>query len=398
VKQFFLISCVLSSLTSSFAQGETDVFVASVEFADDQLQISQLRNISNNPGYDNQPSWYDNQSVLYARTRGQATDIAFVSLADPKNTSFPFQQTEGGEYSPQRIGNSSDAMAIRLDPDGYQGMYRYASKGESKELIKGLRMAYFVQPSDNVVIGSVLSGDQLDLVEADLRTGQVDTLIPRSGRSIHLRPGRAAVSYTAESEDNDGMDIFQMDLDSGEHFYIKDLPLGVQDYVWLDSDRILLGSGPRLYLHDLFEGGEWREIANLESYGISDITRMAVSPDGKRLALVATTNSSAESVVQEQLDAYNARDIDAFMATYSEDIALYNFPDQLMGRGKPDMRASYKAFFESAPDLHCEIVNRIVMGNKVIDQESVTANGQTFGAVAIYEVNAGKIIKVTFIR
>ena len=64
----------------------------------------------------------------------------------------------------------------------------------------------------------------------------------------------------------------------------------------------------------------------------------------------------------------------------------------------PKMKASYGEFFESTPDLHCEIKNRIVIGNKVIDEEFVTANGSSFGAIAIYEVENGKIAKVTFLR
>ncbi len=108
--------------------------------------------------------------------------------------------------------------------------------------------------------------------------------------------------------------------------------------------------------------------------------------------------SDAETVVQQQLDAYNARDIDAFMETYAENIQLFNFPNQLIAQGKGPMEAQYKGFFESTPDLHCEIKNRIVIGNKVIDEEYVTVNGTQISAVAIYEVENGKIVKVTFLR
>ena len=54
--------------------------------------------------------------------------------------------------------------------------------------------------------------------------------------------------------------------------------------------------------------------------------------------------------------------------------------------------------FKSVPDLNAEIMNRIVLGNKVIDKEKVTINGKTFYAIAIYEVTNGLISKVTFIQ
>ena len=106
----------------------------------------------------------------------------------------------------------------------------------------------------------------------------------------------------------------------------------------------------------------------------------------------------AESIVKEQLIAYNARDIDAFMDTYSEDIKLYTFPNTLFSEGKEKMREQYGAFFENTPNLNCEIKNRIVIGNKVIDEEYVTINDSHISAVAIYELENVKIAKVTFLQ
>ena len=108
--------------------------------------------------------------------------------------------------------------------------------------------------------------------------------------------------------------------------------------------------------------------------------------------------TDAESIVQEQLDAYNKRDLDAFADTYSQGIELYQYPNELNSKGLSKLKQQYGSFFESTPDLNCEIVNRIVIGNKVIDHESVTVNGSVFKAIAIYEVMNGEIAKVTFIQ
>ncbi|NNK72657.1 MAG: SnoaL-like domain-containing protein [Flavobacteriaceae bacterium] len=162
---------------------------------------------------------------------------------------------------------------------------------------------------------------------------------------------------------------------------------------------------------------DWLERVSLKDYNISNITRLAVSPDGSKLALVGEggrvteeksdgddeANSTAQSgeaekIVQIQLDAYNKRDIDAFMATYSDDIKLYNYPEKLRTDGKTAMRQSYDEFFKRTPDLKASIHKRIVLGNKVIDEEHVTINGQLYRAVAIYEIEDGLIKKVTFIQ
>lgn len=117
----------------------------------------------------------------------------------------------------------------------------------------------------------------------------------------------------------------------------------------------------------------------------------------------AKKNETSEQVVQRQLDAYNARDIDAFMATYSNDIELYNYPNKLVGKGKESMRKTYGRMFKQVTELHCTIVKRMVLGNMVIDQESVKGfpgwkkNGP-LEAIAVYTVTNGLISKVTFIR
>jgi hypothetical protein len=58
----------------------------------------------------------------------------------------------------------------------------------------------------------------------------------------------------------------------------------------------------------------------------------------------------------------------------------------------------YEDFFKTTPDLNCELKSRVVLGNKVIDEEQVTANGRIFNTVAIYEVVNGFITKVTFMQ
>ncbi|MFJ2990361.1 nuclear transport factor 2 family protein [Collimonas sp. NPDC087041] len=109
---------------------------------------------------------------------------------------------------------------------------------------------------------------------------------------------------------------------------------------------------------------------------------------------------SAEEVVQSQLDAYNARNIDAFLATYANEVELFGFPNTPLTKGKEAMRKRYTARF-SDTILHCTIVKRIVMGNTVIDHERVRVTlpegAGVMEAIAIYEVHDGKIAKVTFI-
>lgn len=113
----------------------------------------------------------------------------------------------------------------------------------------------------------------------------------------------------------------------------------------------------------------------------------------------AQEKSIAEKLVQEQVEGYNARNIEAFVKPYAEDVELYMFPDKLISKGKEAMRKDYSEMFKKLPELHCEIKNRIVNGNFIIDQESISGmrKGEKVVASAIYEIKDGKISKVYFI-
>ena len=51
-------------------------------------------------------------------------------------------------------------------------------------------------------------------------------------------------------------------------------------------------------------------------------------------------------VVQRQLDAYNARDIDALLATYADDAQLFEHPAKLLASGAAQLRERFTARFQ----------------------------------------------------
>jgi len=109
-------------------------------------------------------------------------------------------------------------------------------------------------------------------------------------------------------------------------------------------------------------------------------------------------DTSPVALVEQQAEAYNSRDLEAFLSPYSEDIELYEFPDKRHAVGKAAMREGYKPLFEKYPKLHCESLNRIVMGNTVIVHERVTGGPTVIEAVAIYTVKDGKISRLTLMQ
>ncbi len=103
--------------------------------------------------------------------------------------------------------------------------------------------------------------------------------------------------------------------------------------------------------------------------------------------------------VRGQLDAYNARDIEAFMRFWAEDCRCYAFPDELIAEGAAALRARHVERFKE-PNLHGRLLSRIAVGTMVVDHETVT---RTFpegpgevDVVCIYEVEGGLIARAWF--
>lgn len=109
--------------------------------------------------------------------------------------------------------------------------------------------------------------------------------------------------------------------------------------------------------------------------------------------------TAIEFPVERQLEAYNARDIDAFMRWWADDCQYYAFPSTLLAGSAAEIRERHIERFKE-PDLHGTLLTRIVVGNVVIDHETVTrtfpeGKGEV-DVVCIYEVENGKIAKAWF--
>ena len=123
-----------------------------------------------------------------------------------------------------------------------------------------------------------------------------------------------------------------------------------------------------------------------------------VSPNNSTMA----QQLSPEQVVQNNLDFYNKRNIDGFMSYFTDDVTIVNFSDsKIIAKDSKEVRKIYDDMFKISPNLYSTIVKRVVLGNKVIDHESIIGrNGsmEILELVLIYEVADDKIFKITVLR
>ncbi|WP_299364378.1 nuclear transport factor 2 family protein [Winogradskyella sp.] len=536
MKYYFLILFSLLFATYSSSQSNTEIFLFDLEFKNSKIEVTNGINISNNEGYDNQPSFMDGDKVLFASARNGQTDISQYHINYKSKTYINY--TKGGEYTPLKIPNKNAVSAVRLDDDGKQRLYSYnLSNGEPTELIKDLVVAYYTWYDENTTVSAVIEDEQLNLFVTDITKGKSRKYATKVGRSFHKIPNSDLVSFIYKENDK-RWQIRSLNPNNGITRLIANTMQGIEDICWLDSRTLLSGKNGILYKLTLKKDNNWKRVADLSSYGITKITRIAINPKGTKLLIAGDldsgdstqesssnsnttsnelsvepilseaeasavvqkhvepfntrrlndfanafddnvivnrfpkdymyssrktlkdnyrqffnnnkkanvkilnrmvlknkviddelvtinnmtirqatiydvdkedinsmtfirnrkTTSNPETIVNKQLEAYNNRDVEEFAKTYAKDVKLYLLPDNLTTDGNAALKKRYETMFNSVPDLNAEIMNRIVLGNKVIDKEKVTINGKIYYAIAIYEIKEGLISKVTFIQ
>ncbi|MEP0984062.1 hypothetical protein [Ekhidna sp.] len=281
MKELTLTLIAILTCHFSNAQPDTDIYVMNLRRSAEGLLIEKTENISNNEGYDNQPSfWVDGESMIYARTINGQTDIARYYF-DSRNTLVITDTKQGSEYSPTPMPDGR-ISSIRLDTTGLQLLYAYKFDGDNEVLVKDLKIGYHAWINSNELVAFVL-GDPATLQIINVNTQKAHILVNNIGRSLHKIPGTSSFSFVDKT--SSPWVIKSMDPLSEKSETLTAVLEGSEDYCWTPNGEILMASGNELFVWK--EGSEWQKFATLSRLGVSTITRLSVSPDGKKLAIAA---------------------------------------------------------------------------------------------------------------
>lgn len=281
-KLFFIILIISTSIT---AQVNTEVHVFDIAKSEENYILKNRKNISNNLGYDSQPYFYENDKIIFASTRNGNTDIAFYNLTN--NTKFFISNTEkGGEYSPQKIPNSTAISAVRLDNDGLQRFYKYNFKtGNSEKIIKNLKVAYPTWYDKNTVIAVSIVNDSLELFICDLKTKTNISVAKNVGRSVHRIPNSNLVSFISKENKKYWL-IKSLNPRTKEIKTMTSIGKS-EDITWLPNGTLLISKRNAIYKFNPKTDTYSTTFFSFFDENINNISRIAVNKEGTKLALVA---------------------------------------------------------------------------------------------------------------
>jgi Tol biopolymer transport system component len=258
------------------------------------MGVGQTENISNNPGYDNQPSFLpDGSGVLFTSNRdSKQTDIYRYDFGSKSLTQLT--RTPESEYSPLVTPDRKTFSVIRVEADGTQRLWRFDLDGSNPRLIlenvKPVGYHVWVDATRLALFVLGGQGQPNTLQLADTKTGAAEVIESGIGRSLLMRPGMGTVSYISKP--------------SGGRWVVKELNPATratativetvdnnvsEDVAWHPNGRLLMASGSKLFIWSP-ANPKWTELADQTSGGIGRITRLAIGVQNgarPRIAFVA---------------------------------------------------------------------------------------------------------------
>lgn len=230
--------------TEAFIEGP-DLWLAELVHADGGAPyLGEGRNVTEREGYDNQPRFLPDGTILYTRGVGERTDIWRYDPAEDIHTAVT-ETPDQSEYSPTPTPDGGFS-AIVVEPDSLQRLWRFALDGsDGAPLFPDIAPVGYHAWLDDTRIGMFVLGDP-----ATLQSGDAGALGPGSlhdtgiARSLNAIPGETAISYPVAV----GSEFEVRALVSSETG-LETTPLvtiPAQDHAWTPDGRILFGSGHRL--------------------------------------------------------------------------------------------------------------------------------------------------------
>lgn len=292
---FRSLTCIAIFLLSAscFAQTpDTEIFLGKIGYDAGKPVISEIINITDRNGYDNQPYFTrDSGGILYTAQYGDQTDIYLYTISDKKTRCVNNTQTTS-EYSPTLIPGEEWYSCIQVEEDGTQRLWKFpVSGGKAKLVLEHVKpVGYHAWTDESTVVMFVLASQEdnipVTMQIADARTGESEVVTTNIGRSMHKIPGRASISFVDQKTDS--WTISEFNVKKRTISKLTGLVKGNEHYCWTPNGLLVMGSGTKLYFLNPETDTNWTEIGDYSSAGLKAITRLAVSPDGKRIAIVAT--------------------------------------------------------------------------------------------------------------
>jgi hypothetical protein len=280
---------ILLALAASVqAPPSTDIYLADLRVRGGRVTVGSPANVTARPGYDNQPFFLpDGRAFFYTSVREDAqADIYRYDLR--RRTTTRVTATPESEYSATPLPGGRGFSVVRVEPDSTQRVWAFDLDGSHPRIVlQEIKPVGYHAWGNDHTLGLFVLGSPATLQLADTRSGAATVEARNIGRSIHKVPGRAAISFV-QRDSAAAWWVKEVDLSTRQIRPLVRTRENVDLYAWTPGGILLMAQGSKVYQWDPRRGGDLEQVVDLAGAGLNNITRLAVSPRGDRLALVAT--------------------------------------------------------------------------------------------------------------
>ena len=272
---------------------DADILIADLSFNSDGTPvIGELTNLTQRPDYDNQPYFTpDASGIWYTANDPQngQSDIWRFDFASESVTRIT-QSAPESEYSETALPDGSGISVIRVERDSTQRLWRFDLDGSNASLIlpEVAPVGYHKWINTSTVVMFVL-GNPATLRVGDLKTGRARIVAKDIGRSINNIPGTTDISFVQRHEDG-STTIMRLPGQGGIPERISDAVSQGDFHAWTPNHFLLMADGPLIFARRYEPDASWERIADFRDLHLN-LSRLAVSPDGTQIALVAELNA-----------------------------------------------------------------------------------------------------------
>lgn len=284
--KYLLMFAGIFSGTMLLAQTGSEILLFDLKVKKDKITISNPRNVTSHPGYDNQPAFHAEQPILYYSSFNDDGRADIKAYNYKTGVTTAVTQTTEREYSPTLTPDKSSLSCIIQRDNGAQDLGKYpVDGGEPSVIIDNMTVGYHVW-ADNSHLALFILGQPNTLHYLRLPTKEDTVLAQNIGRSLHKIPSERAISFIQKTSDADWL-IKKFESETMKITTIATALPGTEDITWTADGKIISSDGTKIYFSDPSKAMKWNAVT-IESGGelLKDVTRVSVNSKGDKLAVV----------------------------------------------------------------------------------------------------------------
>nr|MDP9194993.1 hypothetical protein [Acidobacteriota bacterium] len=278
---------------------DTEVWIGALDLRDGGFAVSDLKNISNHRGYDNQPSFLPDGASLLFTTEASSLDetglgVHAVRYDIAKDKATPLPLARGFSPTP-----SSDGKIMLLRQGG---VWLHDARGKLlRAVVETKEAGYFQRFEDDRWVLFMNDKDRR-IVLYDPVSHALETMITGAITAPYRVPGERAVTFAVQ--DKETLTLHRLDIDEKRVSLLATIPFrSGGHHVWTPRKTIFIASGAQIHEWDPAKPDQWPVVHRFEEPDFQGITRIALSPASDRIAIVSTARD--ETVVRNSRAAAN---------------------------------------------------------------------------------------------